>query len=284
MVGHTGQKNGQAIRQILNGGGLVPTVSVYTDGHLETDQEVQEMLDSYRNHPEMVRVVRLKTSCEVCKGFAQFVDDYESSGAYKNYTLIYQPKAFFKGKTSADTSGGGCASFTAGALDRSGIWGKESEEVFKSLSFTRAVPLELITPVEGEGVKLDPQWKSKIQAVSKNKQSIFGPWMNPRWEHWNGEKQLLIVDPEWFYDWVNGAIQHTILEGKSPQEMPPTRSHLSLALGSSGSLDSIKNQIQKQQLLGSHWITPYLRAGKVRWLTRDAPYPDFGTLEIDTKR
>ncbi|MCM0606068.1 MAG: hypothetical protein KA715_08260 [Xanthomonadaceae bacterium] len=284
MVGHTGQKNNQAAKQIFKGGGLVPSVSIYTDGHLETDQEVQDMLDSYGAHPEMVKVLRLKTSCQVCRNFAQFVDDYESSGAYKNYTLVYQPRAFLKGKSSVDAAGGGCASFTAGALERSGIWGKDSEKIFTDLSFTRKIPFEIITPIEGEGVKLDPVWKSEIEKVSQKKNQFFGPWTNPRWDHWNGDKTLLIVDPEWFYDWINGAIAHTVLESKTVADFPSERSDNSLWLGSSGSLTSIKKQIHQQQILGSNWITPYLRSNKVKWLTSDSPYPKFGTLYVDMTR
>lgn len=280
-LGQTGQKNGQGLMQILNGSGLAPTISVYADGKLESDIEVKEMLESYTTHPEMVRVLRIKTSCEVCTAAAQFIDEYEESGASQNYTLTYQPKAFFKGKSDPHRSGGGCGSFAAGVLSRSNAFGELTSQIIPNFAITRNIPLEIVSLTDVSTVRMDETWEKAVRAVSTKPQSLFAPWTDSRWDSWGKDHPLLIVDPEWYYDWINGASKAYLASVEGDPTLISTRSELSLIWGSSGSLSSLQTQILNQEKLGAQAIAPLLKQGKVRLLTKDSPYRNFDTLEFD---
>lgn len=285
-AGQSGQKHQQGMKLVMRGAGIMPLISVFTDGVLEADPYVQNMVSSYKQHDGALRILRLKTSCDTCKKLAKFIYEYEQGKAYENYTLVYQPKEFHLGKSDPDTSGGGCGSFVAGALERSGIWGKDADEVFRAFSREYWVPMKLINPVDVPFSKLDPLWANAIPAQPAS-HSPLEMFFSSHWKSWGNpndadSRALLVVDPEWFYDWINGAILKGFEKWGFDLNSLSRRSSLALWVGSSGSVGDIQGEIAAQELRGAQWIAPYLEKDRVQWIPASkSPYYGAPILEVD---
>jgi hypothetical protein len=107
-----------------------------------------------------------------------------------------------------------------------------------------------------------------------------------RFSHWGDVysahvHRLKVIDPEWLYDWLSGASKQAVESLHLKDEEVMTRSHLSLWLGSHGSMESIENQISGLEEMGRKWVEPLLKGGKVQWHSSSkSPYPGVQVLEI----
>ncbi|MFN4149511.1 MAG: hypothetical protein ACK4IX_01075 [Candidatus Sericytochromatia bacterium] len=110
-TGQTGQHGDEGFQLVKNGWGLSTLDTVFTDGYLESEDEVNERVkiaDSKNN----LAWVAFKTDYKSCMGMSDFVKAYDKSGAAVNYGFPVDPLKY---------EGAGCTSFANASIYKTGL-------------------------------------------------------------------------------------------------------------------------------------------------------------------
>lgn len=110
-TGQTGEEHGQGIAALTQGWGLSLLEMVYSDGHLESPQEVEERLQIGAKANQF-SWLGFQVKPEQCQRLAEFVKAYDQAGAAINYGFPVDPLKL---------EGGGCTSFANAAVEKAGI-------------------------------------------------------------------------------------------------------------------------------------------------------------------
>jgi hypothetical protein len=110
-TGQSGEKNGQSLQALTAGWGMSILELVYTDGHLESEAEVEDRIRTGVNTAQF-SWLGLKVPAQNCLRVSEFVKTYRAAGAAINYGFPVEPGRH---------EGGGCTSFANAALEKSGL-------------------------------------------------------------------------------------------------------------------------------------------------------------------
>lgn len=108
--GQSGENNGQSLSALRGGWGMSMLEMVFTDGVLESPQDVGSRIRSGAKSNQF-SWAGFKVTPEQCMQLVDFVGDYRKAGAYKNYGFPVDPLKL---------EGGGCTSYANAALEKSG--------------------------------------------------------------------------------------------------------------------------------------------------------------------
>lgn len=292
MTGQLGNLKQQGLRLALEGGGLAPMVAIYQDGVLESEESLLHDIQASSQHPGVSRILKIKTTCERCARLAHFIQKWEESGAFRNYTLSLLPETFdpdaarFPDFARNPTQGGGCGSFVMGALLYSKILGGYGRTLRDSVTLPLAIDLNLVhspAPLP-EQTTFRKDWAERI--ASNPPQPLWKLPFKGGMQHWADPKksssavEISATEPEFFYDWLTGAANQVAQESGKPGWIG--RSHLSVLLLSSGDTETNLKGIREKQRQGRDWIKPYLVRGRAKlFSSQEAPYFGTPTLEVD---
>jgi hypothetical protein len=110
-AGQSGEHHGQGLKALLGGWGLSLLQLTYTDGNLETAEEVNQRIQNGMTSGQF-SWLGLKVSAATCRKVADYVNAYQAAQAYQNYGFPVDPLKL---------EGGGCTSFASAAVTRSGL-------------------------------------------------------------------------------------------------------------------------------------------------------------------
>lgn len=186
-TGQTGQEGNEGLQLIKGGWGLSILDTVFTDGHLESQQEVDEKIKKADSNNNMSWLA-IKTDYHNCSEMSKFVDDYDKSGAAINYGFPVEPLKF---------EGAGCTSFANAAISKANL----------GINLSKAWVRHIKLPKKYMGKRLEPLIKTRPMVLAKNKQdekiipmSDF-LFKNISWANDNEEYQdFYYYDPELFYE------------------------------------------------------------------------------------
>lgn len=186
-TGQTGQNGDEGFKVVRDGWGLGVLDTVFTDGHLESDQEVMDKMKAADKNGNFAWMA-IKTNKDSCMDMVNFVKAYDKSGAAINYGFPVEPLKF---------EGAGCTSFTNAAMSQSKLdigvmkgWIRKVKIPFKYMGKLDYVipntrPLELA------------KTKEEVKKVPMT-DFLFG---NINWAKDNEpHKDFYYYDPELFYE------------------------------------------------------------------------------------
>lgn len=292
LTGQVGNRQQQGLQLALRGGGLAPMLAVFQDGELETPEVLLGDLKKHADHPGTSRVLRMRVSCAKARKLAHFVQQWDRSGAYRNYTLTLMPETFNPDRKHPDytktlEAGGGCGSFVMGALLYSDVLGEFGSALRKTVTLPVEVDLAMVHKPSKmpEFTAFRPEWDAEIARTEEKPiyKLFFDPGMRA-WSKTGAARKVRIeaTEPELFYDWLNGAATAVLQREHLP--VWPERSAFSMSWWSAGPLSENLSKIASTKTIGSNWIEPYLKQGKAKvFASQESPY--FGTpaLEIDLR-
>lgn len=186
-TGQSGQKGSEGTNVVVSGWGLSVLDTVFLDGYLETEKEVEERLITADKHNNLAWIA-LKVNPENCLGISNFVEAYNKSGGAKNYGFPVDPLKY---------EGAGCTSFVNAAISKSKLKLPIAEAWVRKVKLPLAYMGKMMSQVEG----------TKALEVAKNKgEEKYIPltdfiFKNIQWA--TGEepyKDFYYYDPELFYE------------------------------------------------------------------------------------
>jgi hypothetical protein len=185
--GQSGERSGQALKALLGGWGLSVLELVFTDGHLEDLADVEQRVRIGVKTGQF-SWLGLKVPAQNCLNLANYVKEYRTAKAFRNYGFPLDPLKL---------QGGGCTSYANAALQRSGLdlpfrpaWVRHYEIAEKHLGRSQAPPsFSTILPQSRV-----PKSVKKVSLTS----FLFG---SQSWAQ-TGEKSIPFAyyDPELFYE------------------------------------------------------------------------------------
>lgn len=110
-TGQTGEEHNQGLSSLLQGWGMSLLELVYPDGHLESEAEVEQRLQTAAKANQF-SWVGFQVKPTQCQRLVEFVKAYEKAGAAINYGFPVDPLLL---------QGGGCTSFANAAVEKAGI-------------------------------------------------------------------------------------------------------------------------------------------------------------------
>jgi hypothetical protein len=110
-TGQTGQEGNEGLQLVKDGWGLSVLDAVFTDGSLESEQEVVDRMQIADKHNNFAWMA-VRTNYQSCSEMSRFVKDYDKSGAAVNYGFPVEPLKF---------EGAGCTSFANAAISKTNL-------------------------------------------------------------------------------------------------------------------------------------------------------------------
>ena len=104
--GQSGERNGQSLQILKDGWGMSLLELVYTDGILESTEDVKARVRKGAAKDQFSWVA-FQVPAESCVAMAEYVDAFKASGAHENYGFPVDPLKL---------EGGGCTSFAHAAV------------------------------------------------------------------------------------------------------------------------------------------------------------------------
>ena len=177
-VGMTGELNQQFKKLLDNGYGLGAFLARFQDGHLQTP----ELLDFEFSNKEELHTLAIEVDASVCQNAVSFVKEflYHENEPYKTFGLSVDPDKF---------EGGGCGSFGATVLQKSGIFGEH--EIIST--FWRS--LKANSSLFGYGLDVPEDTEPYNLHSSGSKKVSLAQLFTSQWDSTSGPT-MKIMDPE----------------------------------------------------------------------------------------
>ncbi|MEK7434631.1 MAG: hypothetical protein AABZ74_15970 [Cyanobacteriota bacterium] len=186
-TGQTGQSGNEGFQVVNNGWGLSVLDTVFLDGSLEKEEDVEERLKIADKHNNLAWVA-IKTKPENCFALSKFVEEYRKSGAEKNYGFPVEPLKF---------EGAGCTSFANASFQSSKIELPISEGWVRKVNIPFQYMGKMSSQIEGT---------RQLELAKSKKDEKFIPltdfiFKDIKWAEENeGHKPFYYYDPELFYE------------------------------------------------------------------------------------
>lgn len=109
--GQSGELNGQSLQVLKDGWGMSLLELVYTDGVLESTEDVKARIRKGAAKDQFSWVA-FQVPTESCMAMAEYVDSFKAEGAHRNYGFPVDPLKM---------EGGGCTSYAHAAVVKAGL-------------------------------------------------------------------------------------------------------------------------------------------------------------------
>lgn len=186
-TGQTGQHGDEGFQLVKSGWGLSTLDTVFTDGYLESEDEVNERV-MIADKNENLAWIALKTDYKSCMGMSEFVNAYDKSGAAINYGFPVDPLKF---------EGAGCTSFANAAIYKTGLNIGLSEGWIRKVN----IPLKYMGKLKDIVPNTRPLDVAKTYQEEKKVSMTDFLFSNVSWAKENEEhKPFYYYDPELFYE------------------------------------------------------------------------------------
>lgn len=206
-TGQTGEKHDQGADMVRSGWGLTILDMVFTDGELETPEQVAASMAKAEKNSNFAWLA-MKVKPESCLAMVDYIQTYQSKGAGVNYGFPLDPLKY---------EGAGCTSFANAALGKLGFelpfyksWIRQVRMPLKYMGkldtvppFTRALSMAK-SPAE---VKKVPVTEFIFKDIT---------WATPEAPH----QVFNYYDPELFYEALVHAENALRMEQKQPLRNP----------------------------------------------------------------
>lgn len=187
-TGQTGQNGSEGFQIVKNGGGLSVLDTVFTDGSLETENEVIEKMKKADEHNNFAWLA-IKTNYSSCSEMAKFVSDYDKSGAAINYGFPVEPLKF---------QGAGCTSFANASISKAHL---ANMPLSKAWVRHIKIPLKYVGKLSETLPNTRPLEVAKDKASEKLVPMSDFLFKKIEWAGENDEyKDFYYYDPELFYE------------------------------------------------------------------------------------
>ncbi|MFN8576284.1 MAG: hypothetical protein U0354_05460 [Candidatus Sericytochromatia bacterium] len=186
-TGQTGQNGNEGFELVKSGWGLSVLDTVFTDGYLESMQEVKEKMFKADKNNNFAWLA-IKTSNSACEEMIRFVSEYDKSGAAINYGFPVEPLKY---------EGAGCTSFANAAFVRSTLGLPLSKAWVRHIKLPKKYMGLLSTELKGtKALELakTPQEEKKIPMNEFLVNNVS--WAKDGDEY----KDFYYYDPELFYE------------------------------------------------------------------------------------
>lgn len=185
--GQSGELNGQSLQVLKGGWGMSLLELVYTDGILESTEDVKSRIRKGAAKDQFSWVA-FQVPTESCLAMADYVDSFKAEGAHRNYGFPVDPLKM---------EGGGCTSYAHAAVRKAGLplpfhedWLREYDIALTDMGRGEEVPaFTTIVP------------QAKIPTTPKYVGLGHFLWGNRTWAK-AGEPSspFFYYDPELFYE------------------------------------------------------------------------------------
>jgi hypothetical protein len=184
--GQSGERNGQSLQVLKDGWGMSLLELVYTDGILESTEDVKDRVRKGAAKDQFSWVA-FQVPTESCVAMADYVDAFKAAGAHENYGFPVDPLKL---------EGGGCTSFAHAAVVKAGLPLPFEEDWLREY---RIAPGDM-----GRGEEIPAFTTVVPQAkIPKTPTYVGLPgllWGNRTWDQSGGGVPFRYYDPELFYE------------------------------------------------------------------------------------
>lgn len=184
--GQSGELNGQSLQILKDGWGMSLLELVYTDGVLESTEDVKSRVRKGAAKDQFSWVA-FQVPTESCMAMAEYVDAFKAAGAHKNYGFPVDPLKL---------EGGGCTSFAHAAVVKAGLplpfredWLREYNIAVEDMGRGETTPA-FTTIVPQAKVPESPKYVGLPTFL----------WGNKTWDTTGKGVPFRYYDPELFYE------------------------------------------------------------------------------------